>query len=217
MKRSAKARDGKVQRRRKKADRPLSPRFPSKCDRDLQFWCYDHEPHFFHLVCRARPKKFKNELIPTLGGLDHIFADPTQYCSLNIDTIEAKSIVSGFQNYRLKQSRSNFGQVKFSRINKVAPMRGFTNNVKLHEEEVPIDPYTIFRSISFNRKTESELKNYSNFELAPYPSSLFDEQRIMRKSRISVYYDLFYPVNTPSNIENALYVIDGGFLLHRVS
>ncbi|GBL79365.1 hypothetical protein AVEN_92559-1 [Araneus ventricosus] len=57
-------------------------------------------------------------------------------------------------------ARSNFGQVKLSRINRVVPMRGFTNIVKLHEEEVPIDLYVISRSISFNRKTESELKNY---------------------------------------------------------
>ncbi|GBO43421.1 hypothetical protein AVEN_91236-1 [Araneus ventricosus] len=113
--------------------------------------------------------------------------------------------------------RSNFGQVKFSRINRFVPMRGFTNIVKLHEEEVQIDPYTIFKSISFNRKTESELKNYCSFELAPYPSSLFHEQGMMRKSRESVCYDLFNPVNTPSNIENALYVNDGGFLLHRVT
>ncbi|GBM47346.1 hypothetical protein AVEN_94453-1 [Araneus ventricosus] len=74
---------------------------------------------------------------------------------------------------------SNFGRVKFSRINRVLPMRGFTNIVKLHEEGVPIDPYTIFRSMSFNRKAESELKNYCSFESAPYPSSLFEEQGMM--------------------------------------
>ncbi|GBL81112.1 hypothetical protein AVEN_83176-1 [Araneus ventricosus] len=44
-------------------------------------------------------------------------------------------------------ARSNFGQVKFSGIYRVVPMRGFTNIVKLHEEEVPIDPYTIFKNI----------------------------------------------------------------------
>ncbi|GBN00378.1 hypothetical protein AVEN_19387-1 [Araneus ventricosus] len=96
-------------------------------------------------------------------------------------------------------AKSNFGQVKFSRVNSVVPMRGFTNIVKLHEEEVPIDPYSIFRSISFNKVTESELKNYFSFELASYSSSLFDEQGIKRKSRKSVYYDLFNSVNTPSN------------------
>ncbi|GBL73389.1 hypothetical protein AVEN_171667-1 [Araneus ventricosus] len=114
-------------------------------------------------------------------------------------------------------ARSNFGQVKFSRIDRFVPMRGFINIVKLPERELPIDPYTICRSLSFNRKAESELNNYCSFELAPYPSSLFDEQRMMRKSRESVYYDLFNPVNTPSNIDNALCVNDGGFLLHRVT
>ncbi|GBO29426.1 hypothetical protein AVEN_250773-1 [Araneus ventricosus] len=96
-------------------------------------------------------------------------------------------------------------------------MRGFTNIVKLPEREVPIDPCTICRSLSFNRKAESELNNYCSFELALYPSSLFAEQGMMRKSRESVYYDLFNPVNTPSNIDNAFCVNDGGFLLHRVT
>ncbi|GBN66328.1 hypothetical protein AVEN_262006-1 [Araneus ventricosus] len=40
---------------------------------------------------------------------------------------------------------------------------------------------------------------------------------MMRKSRKSVYYYLFNPVNTPTNIENARYVIDGGLLLHSVA
>ncbi|GBN31049.1 hypothetical protein AVEN_249399-1 [Araneus ventricosus] len=35
---------------------------------------------------------------------------------------------------------SNFGQVKFSRINRVVPMQEFNSSVKLHEEVVPIDP-----------------------------------------------------------------------------
>ncbi|CAG9772311.1 unnamed protein product [Ceutorhynchus assimilis] len=111
---------------------------------------------------------------------------------------------------------SNFGQVKFSRKKRVLPMRGFTSSVKLHDEVVPVDLYTIFRRISFHKKTEYELKNYFTYELAPYPPSLFDEQGMMRKSRKSVFYDLFNPVETPSNIGSALYVIDGGFLLHRV-
>ncbi|CAG9770015.1 unnamed protein product [Ceutorhynchus assimilis] len=111
---------------------------------------------------------------------------------------------------------SNFGQVKFSRKKRVLPMRGFTSSVKLHNEVVPVDLYTIFRRISFHKKTEYELKNYFTYELAPYPPSSFDEQGMMRKSRKSVFYDLFNPVETPSNIGSALYVIDGGFLLHRV-
>ncbi|GBL94407.1 hypothetical protein AVEN_7378-1 [Araneus ventricosus] len=112
---------------------------------------------------------------------------------------------------------SNFGQVKFFLINRVVPMRGFTSSVNLHEEVLPIDSYIIFKRISFHRETESELKNYFNFGLASYPLSLFYEQGMVRKSRKSVYYDLFNPMNTPSNIENVLYVIDGGFLLHRVA
>ncbi|GBM20432.1 hypothetical protein AVEN_137068-1 [Araneus ventricosus] len=39
-----------------------------------------------------------------------------------------------------KHDGNNFGQVKFSPINRDVPMRGFTINVKVHENLVVIDP-----------------------------------------------------------------------------
>lgn len=109
---------------------------------------------------------------------------------------------------------SNFGQVKFQRKNRVTPLRGFASKVKIHEEEIPVSPDIIFRRISYIKKSDEEFKKYFEFELAPYPLSIFDEKG-MRKTKKLVFYDLFNPV-TDVNFENAFYLIDGGFLLHRV-
>lgn len=81
---------------------------------------------------------------------------------------------------------------------------------------VPIEPDLIFKRISFIKKTQEELKEFLKYELSPYPLSLFD-QTGMRKSKKSILYDMFTPVSEESiNDGTRAYVIDGGYLLHKV-
>ncbi|GBL74481.1 hypothetical protein AVEN_235422-1 [Araneus ventricosus] len=62
--------------------------------------------------------------------------------------------------------------------------------------------------------SDAELQKYFEFELAPFPLSLFDEGGL-RKTLKSVFYDLF-SIATDLFLTSACYVVDGGFLLHRV-
>ncbi|GBL60933.1 hypothetical protein AVEN_169786-1, partial [Araneus ventricosus] len=73
---------------------------------------------------------------------------------------------------------------------------------------------TIFRRISPLKKYDAELQKYFEFELAPFPLSLFDEGGL-RKTRKSVFNYLFSTA-TDLFLTSACYVVDGGFLLHRV-
>jgi len=51
---------------------------------------------------------------------------------------------------------------------------------------------------------------------SPFPLALFDEQGL-RKTKKSALYDILQPISLENiNITNGKYVIDGGFLLHRV-
>ena len=62
------------------------------------------------------------------------------------------------------------------------------------------------------------MRTYLTFELSPYPLSLFDVAG-MRKSKESAMLDLFLPISdevTDANIKPC-YVIDGGFLLHKIA
>lgn len=59
------------------------------------------------------------------------------------------------------------------------------------------------------------MRDNFRFELAPYPLPLFDECG-MRKNVKSELYNYFDPVPGPSNLINTIYVIDGGYLLHKV-
>lgn len=73
----------------------------------------------------------------------------------------------------------------------------------------------LFQRISFLKKPEEQLESYFQYELAPYPLSLFDEKG-MRETQKSALYDAFVPIESQLDSENTLYVIDGGFLLHKI-
>lgn len=66
------------------------------------------------------------------------------------------------------------------------------------------------------RKSNDELRQYFDYELAPYPLSLFDNAG-MRKTTKSKLYDIFIECKTDVNdVTKFFYIIDGGMLLHRL-
>lgn len=109
----------------------------------------------------------------------------------------------------------NFKELQLSRKNRVVPLRAMKATAKINGESAPISLDTIFRRIPFHMKSQLQLESYFGFELAPYPLPLFDDDGMMRKSRKSELYKLFTPIKVDISV-NADYVVDGGFLLHRV-
>jgi len=66
------------------------------------------------------------------------------------------------------------------------------------------------------KQNDEELKTCFNYELFPYPLSLFSEGG-MRKTKKSALYDYIKRMeNTNVELNYKTYVVDGGFLLHRV-
>ncbi|KAH9633048.1 hypothetical protein HF086_000408 [Spodoptera exigua] len=88
---------------------------------------------------------------------------------------------------------TTYGQMKYSRKQKVKSLATASSAVNVQDVIVPIEPDLIFKRISFVKKTQDELKEFLKYELSPYPMSLFDKNG-MRKSAKSVLYDMFKPV-----------------------
>ncbi|GBO32156.1 hypothetical protein AVEN_159642-1 [Araneus ventricosus] len=106
-------------------------------------------------------------------------------------------------------------EVKSVRKNKVTSLRRLKSKVKIGNEDIPLNPETLFRRITLLKKSDIQLQNYFFYELAPHPSSLFNECG-MRKSSKYVFYDLFTPITDKINFQDTAYIIDGGFPIHRV-
>ena len=69
--------------------------------------------------------------------------------------------------------------------------------------------------MSIIKSFEKEILKKFEYELAPYPLSLFDAFG-MRKTPKSAIYDCFQLVNAEVDTTNAAYIVDGGYLLHHV-
>lgn len=76
----------------------------------------------------------------------------------------------------------------------------------------------LFNRIICSNKTPEEIKHCFKFELSPYPLSLFKDENLRKGTKSQLLQELdkiHIPENTPQT--DTVYVIDGGFLLHKVS
>lgn len=129
----------------------------------------------------------------------------------SINCFRAFEIGTDLQN---KIINNNFGSVKFERKKKVVPLKVVNSSIIVDNEVVPINPLLIFQRLSLKIQSKNDMKNYLNYELALFPLSLF-EDGCMRKTQKSTFYENFDSINElPS--DNIVYIIDGGFLLHKV-
>lgn len=103
-----------------------------------------------------------------------------------------------------------------SKKDTVKSLLSMSSKIKVNNIEVAVDPDLIFQRLCFLRKSNDELRQYFNYELAPSPLSLCDSAG-MRKTTKSTLYDMFEQCETDVNdVSKCFYIIDGGMLLHRL-
>lgn len=110
----------------------------------------------------------------------------------------------------------NFDQIKYKKTMKVVPIKMISSKIKHDGVSVTVNPDTIFKRMMILKNSNEDLKEYFQYELAPYPLSMFEEGG-MRKGKKSDFYEFFQPIKEEIDLgSNYVHVIDGGFLLHRV-
>lgn len=108
----------------------------------------------------------------------------------------------------------DFQAVKFKRSERVQPLAIMNSSIQIQDRAVVINPTTLFQRMTIVKHSDEELREFLRYELSPYPLSLFDEHG-MRKGTKSSLYRAFAPTEQ-ADLNDTKYVIDGGFLLHRV-
>lgn len=119
-------------------------------------------------------------------------------------------------NAMKKVDGHNFKDIKLKRSDKCVSLLAVNSKMVINKEVVPINPLLLFQRISIVKSSDNELQEFSQYELAPFSLSLFDESS-MRKNVKSQLYSIFTSSSIALNITpNVKYVIDGGMLLYRV-
>lgn len=117
-------------------------------------------------------------------------------------------LVEEIQNKMLKN-------IKIKRSKRVLSLDSINCSVKVCEKQVTVDPLMLFQRITVAKKSEADLQEFLKYELAPYPLSLFCENG-MRKNKKSMLTKVFEEFGDNLPDVHHQFVIDGGFLLHRV-
>lgn len=100
-------------------------------------------------------------------------------------------------------------------MNRVLSLKIVQSSVKVNGETVAIDPLLLFQRISLNIKSVDDVKSFLEYELAPFPMSLFTENG-MKKNVKSELYKEFTSIKELPPSDLIMHVVDGGFLLHKV-
>lgn len=93
-------------------------------------------------------------------------------------------------------------------------MFAMSNNVKVNNETMIVNPLIIFQMTLINKKTDEDVEDLLKYELSQYPTTLFDDGCI-RKTKKSALHDKFPTCSTPLDIKASNSVVDGDLLLHH--
>ncbi|XP_031335335.1 uncharacterized protein LOC116165167 isoform X2 [Photinus pyralis] len=114
---------------------------------------------------------------------------------------------------------NNFESVKFKRRDRVLSLATMKSSIIVHDQSVVVNPTTLFQRMSIAKESDEELEEFLTYELSPFPLALFDEKKggLMRKGTKSTLYKAFRGEPDTSILDkHPKYVVDGGFLLHKV-
>ena len=109
-----------------------------------------------------------------------------------------------------------FANCSFKRKNQITTLQSLYSSVKIGDEKVTIDPLTLFLRlvVMVERKPDEEITNYFEYELCPYPMSLFKDgvMRSSQKSKLKSYL-LANSSTIDKDQDETIKIADGGALL----
>jgi len=116
-----------------------------------------------------------------------------------------------------KMAGKTFGEVTLKRNDRVLPLAVMNSSINIGSSVEPINESQLFHRMLVLNLSDDELALFFNYELAPRPTSLFDEicfRKSNKAALIKVLDQLAAPHNTMPNLPT--FVFDGGHLLHHV-
>ena len=109
-----------------------------------------------------------------------------------------------------------YTEVSFKRSNQLKNLQGFYSNIKVNNENISVDPLTLFLRLSviFEKKPEKEIEDYFYYKLTSFPMSLFKDGLMRRAQKKKLKNYLTKPVLSMPYASNSFRIADGDALLY---
>lgn len=120
------------------------------------------------------------------------------------------------QSIQTEITGKSFATCSFKRKNQVTTLQSLYSSVKIGDEKVTIHPLTLFLRllvVMVEKKPDQEVINYFEYELCPYPMSLFKDgvMRSSQKSKLKSF--MVSNISTIEDKSETKKIADGGALL----
>ena len=110
----------------------------------------------------------------------------------------------------------NLKDLKLSRSKIVKTITSGNSTINIDNKKIEINPDVLFHRICIVKKADEEMNDYLKWELSPFPQALFNTYGMLKNTKsdlYNVFQEIHINVRDPVNTH---YVIDGGFLIHKV-
>lgn len=168
---------------------------------------------------KDRDNKDFNKMIDWLN--EHDPSKCTEFLSISTRILAQPEVNCDKADEKGKEIMNDAVGKQFTEIqckkSKVVKSLASSNRIKIGTRDVVVNPLQLFSRIVCSNKSPQEIKLCFQYELAPYPLSLFKDG-LLRKGVKSQLYKEFDSLVTPSPnpINETVFVIDGGLFLHKV-
>lgn len=110
----------------------------------------------------------------------------------------------------------SFADITLKKSDQIKTMAHLTNTCSIESDQVNIDPNTLFHRLIIAGERFDSLRDCFHYELTPYPMSLFKAGLMRKPDKGRLYKDFAKGMTDAAKPHELTYVIDGGFLLHKV-
>ena len=111
---------------------------------------------------------------------------------------------------------TNYTEAKIKRNDGVKNLAALQSSVKIADDQVTIDPMTLFNRLVALVMRDSDVSSCFKYELSPFPTSLFDKGVMRDANKSKLREHLTKGIEQCNPPDNSNHVIDGGALLHKV-
>lgn len=111
--------------------------------------------------------------------------------------------------------KENFANVKFDKDLQITPLSVSNGSIRIDDIKVPVDNKMLFDRFKHSQPKEEDFPKFFEYEICPYPLSLFESFTKIRHSQEDVFA-IFKKCQPPPTNDNN-YIIDGETLLTAVT
>jgi hypothetical protein len=111
---------------------------------------------------------------------------------------------------------TNYTDAKIKRNDGVKNLAALQSSVKIGDDQVTIDPMTLFNRLIALVMRDSDVSSCFKYELSPFPTSLFDKGVMRDANKSKLREHLTKGIEQCNPPDNSNHVIDGGALLHKI-